>query len=216
MPVESWPARFSELGLQISTGPVVMFRARKFLLNEPANSSSVPLLSAHTVRPFTTQWPVDKKKWPTAFSDVPESRKHLVPNRNYVLLKRFSSKEEPRRLTASCLLQGQFRYPRLALENHLNYIYHIERELTAAEVYGIAGVFNSILFDRYFRTFSGNTQVNATEIRTVKFPELSRIVRIGNRLESLRNPTLAIADRIVVEELGIDAALFTYLQERGE
>ena len=30
--VESWPDRFAELGLQVSTGRVVLFRAEEFLL----------------------------------------------------------------------------------------------------------------------------------------------------------------------------------------
>ena len=33
--VESWPDRFAELGLRISTGPVVLFRAEEFLLPKP-------------------------------------------------------------------------------------------------------------------------------------------------------------------------------------
>ena len=102
---------------------------------------------------------------------VNESLRLLVPTRNYVLIKRFSSKEEKRRLTASLPAQGgSFSFPYLGIENHVNYVYHGDRELTEDEVYGIAALFNSSLIDRYFRTISGNTQVNATEIRAMNFP----------------------------------------------
>ena len=38
-------------------------------------------------------------------------------------------------------------------------------ELTKAQAFGIAGFLNSALVDGYFRSISGNTQVNAAEIR---------------------------------------------------
>ena len=66
-----------------------------------------PLLGPHNVKPFETVWPVEKRGKPTAFRVCPESLKHLVPTRNYVLLRRFSAKEERRRLTASWFLHAE-------------------------------------------------------------------------------------------------------------
>jgi adenine-specific DNA-methyltransferase len=152
--VDAWPTRFEEAGLRISTGPVVMFRASSFLVREANAKEVVPLLSAHNIRPFVTVWPVEKKKWPLAFRDCTSSQKHLVPTRNYVLIKRFSAKEERRRLTAACLLASKQIHARLALENHINYVYHADRDLTDEEVFGIAALFNSMLLDRYFRTIT--------------------------------------------------------------
>lgn len=201
--VEQWPERFSELGLRVSTGPVVMFRATKFLLDRAEAEASVPLLGAHNIRPFAVQWPVYKKKWPTAFRDVPASRKHLITTRNCVLLKRFSAKEEQRRLTAGCLFADQLPHPRLALENHINYICHAHRDLTKEEVLGIAAIFNSVILDRYFRSLSGNTQVNASDIRSMRFPGFDSLRRIGARLGTMTNPGPVDVEAIVVEELGI-------------
>ena len=210
--VDAWPGRFEEAGLRISTGPVVMFRATTFLVPEANTKGTVPLLSAHNVKPFRTVWPVDKKKWPLAFQDCAASQKHLVPTRNYVLMKRFSAKEEPRRLTAACLLASKQMHARLALENHINYVYHADRELTNEEVFGIAALFNSTLLDRYFRTISGNTQVNATEIRTMKFPNLDLVRRIGCSVASLSSLTPSAVETIVLEELGINSRLSHYLK----
>jgi adenine-specific DNA-methyltransferase len=211
---ELWPSRFTDLGLRISTGPVVMFRAKKFLVDhQNAMEDVVPLVSAHNIRPFITTWPVRKKNWPLAFLDAPASAKHLVRNRNYVFLKRFTSKEERRRLVAGCSFVSDWEFPRLALENHINYVYHCTRELTKIEVYGIAAVLNSILLDRYFRTFSGNTQVNATEIRTMKFPDLNAIAAIGSRISRKHSIEATDSEQIVLETLGVNGSLEHHLME---
>jgi adenine-specific DNA-methyltransferase len=118
--VESWPDRFAELNLRISTGPVVLFRAEEFLLAKPDGKETAPLIGPHNVRPFETVWPLEKRGKPTAFRVCPASVKHLVPTRNYVLLRRFSAKEERRRLTASWFLHTEGRGSYLALEDHIN------------------------------------------------------------------------------------------------
>jgi adenine-specific DNA-methyltransferase len=210
--VESWPDRFHDLGLRVSTGPVVMFRAAEFLVAEP-NKHTVPLLSAFNVTPFRTEWPVPHRKHPIAFRVSSESQRLLLPVRNYVLLRRFSAKEERRRLTASCLLSSSFDQPFVALENHLNYVYHPDRELTVPEVFGLAAFFNSSLLDRYFRTLSGNTQVNATELRSMRFPSLAAVARIGSRVRALDTFEHDMVESIVLAELGIDGALRAHLLE---
>ncbi len=213
--VESWPTRFEAHGLRVSTGPVVIFRATEFLMDTPTGSHSAPLLSVHNVRPFETVWPVTKNSKPTAFRVCEQSlnRRLLVPTRNYVLLRRFSAKEERRRLTASCFLEAAQPLPYVALENHLNYVYHAERNLTENETYGISALFNSALLDRYFRTLSGNTQVNATEVRTMSFPDLRTLRRIGRRIRQLREFSPQFTEHIVLNELGLDGALERYLAE---
>ncbi len=211
--VESWPDRFAELGLRISTGPVVLFRAKDFLLPKLDGKETAPLLGPHNVKPFQTVWPVEERGKPMAFRVCPKSLKHLVPTRNYVLLRRFSAKEERRRLTASWFLHAEERRPYVALENHLNYVYHADRELTANEVFGLATLFNSALLDRYFRIISGNTQVNATEIRSIKFPQLGQVAAIGERLKVLGDYQPAKVERIVLEALGINGRIGAYLME---
>ena len=209
--VEAWPDQFAELGLCISTGPVVLFRTREFLLATPDGEQCVPLLEPHNVKAFETVWPVEKRGKPTAFRVGRESLKHLVPTRNYVLLRRFSAKEERRRLTASWFLRAEGTRHYLALENHLNYVYHAERELTDDEVYGLTALFNSALLDRYFRIISGNTQVNATEIRTIPFPTLQRVAAIGQRVKALDEFQPDKVERLVLEALGINGRVAAHL-----
>jgi len=207
--VESLPLRFCETGLRISTGPVVLFRATGYLLAGTNDKTAVPLLHPHNVKPFATRWPLARNGKHKAFKCCEDSLRLLVPTRNYVLIKRFSSKEERRRLTASCLLKADFPFPYLGIENHVNYVYHADRGLVEDEVYGIAALFNSNLIDRYFRTISGNTQVNATEIQGMKFPDLRTLARIGRQVR--RNT--AEAEAVVLKELGVGGSLHRCLVE---
>ncbi len=201
--VESLPFRFSETGLRISTGPIVLFRAAEYLVADATDKTAVPLLHPHNVKPFATTWPLAKNGKHKAFRRCEESLRLLVPTKNYVLIKRFSAKEEKRRLTAACLLKADLPFPYVGIENHVNYVYHAERDLTEDEVYGIAALFNSNLIDRYFRTISGNTQVNATEIRTMNFPDLKMLARIGRQAKH----NIAEAETLVMRELGLAGSL---------
>ena len=211
--VESWPDRFSDLGLRVSTGPVVTFRAREFLLQSLNGTASAPLLSTFNVKPFETLWPALHKKHPIAFRVCPESMKLLLPSQNYVLLRRFSAKEEKRRLTASCLIGAAQPGPYVALENHLNYIYHAKRPLSLDETYGLAALFNSALLDRYFRTISGNTQVNATELRTMPLPTLKTVAAIGRKIRALASFERTGIEQIVLDSVGVNGSLGQHLME---
>ena len=213
--VEAWPCRLSELGLRVSTGPVVAFRAREFLLREVEDRDFAPLISVHNVKPFRLQWPNRKAKHPIGFKICQESCRFVLPVRNYVLLRRFSAKEEARRLTASPLLRSQQQWPYVALENHVNYLYHDERELTVEETNGLVALFNSVFLDRYFRTISGNTQVNATELRSMKFPSLDVVARLGRRLELHILHLSPTIEAIILDELGIRGPLRQQLLEES-
>jgi adenine-specific DNA-methyltransferase len=211
--VESWPDRFSDLGLRVSTGPVVTFRAREFLLHGFNDTNAAPLLSTFNVKPFETLWPTAQKKHPSAFRICPASMKLLLPSQNYVLLRRFSAKEERRRLTASCFIGASQTSRYVALENHLNYVYHPKRPLSLDETYGLAALFNSALLDRYFRTISGNTQVNATELRTMPLPTLKTIASIGRKVQALSVLRGDAVEQIVLDSVGIDGSLGKHLME---
>ncbi len=208
--VEAWSATFAERGLRISTGPVVSFRATRYLLDSADHPDAVPLLSIHNVRPFATVWPLEKGSKPVALRAVNGAAALVLPAQNYVLLRRFSAKEEHRRLTASPYLPTEMERRRpVALENHINYVTHNNRELAANEVHGLVAIFNSALLDRYFRILSGNTQVNATEIRTIPFPDLQTIARIGDQVALLNAADRVDIDAAVLDVLGVSPSVLT-------
>lgn len=181
--VDSWPGSLHAYGLQISTGPVVPFRAVEFLAaSNGTGGSVVPLLWMQHVRQMQATWPLDSLRKPQYIKSEASAKRLLVPNRNYVLLRRFSAKEEHRRLVAAPYLKSKVAFSVIGLENHLNYLYRVSGELTDDETFGLAALYNSSLLDLYFRSFNGNTQVSATELRSLPLPSLEVIKEIGRRL----------------------------------
>lgn len=195
--VGGWTGSLRAYGWEVSTGPVVAFRA-KALLRQEADAGRVPLLWLQHVQPMRVVWPLATRK-AQFIEDGAASGHLLVANRNYVVLRRFSAKEEKRRLTAAPCLAEQFRgHARIGLENHLNYIYRPGGgQLSEVEAHGLAALLNSRLMDTWFRIGSGNTQVSATELRAMPLPPLEVIRRIGKRV---LNGTQEI-DAIVRDEL---------------
>ena len=185
--VDSWPGSLRDLGLNVSTGPVVPFRAVGLIGREgDAPSSHAPLLWMNHVRAMRTTWPIDRRK--PEYIRRSGAKSLLIPNRNYVLLRRFSAKEERRRLTAAPWLASEFRGPEVGIENHLNYIHRPGGTLSEDEARGLAALYNSSLLDTWFRAVNGNTQVSATELRTMPHPPYERIVALGQRVKGLDAP----------------------------
>ena len=164
--VDSWPSSLHGLGLNISTGPVMPFRATALVCKEgKVPTSHVPLLWMNHVRAMQATWPLDRRK--PEYIERSGAKALLVPNSNYVLMRRFSAKEEDRRLTAAPYIAEEFAAPEIGLENHLNYVHRSGGTLSEDEAWGLAALYNSRLLDVYFRAVNGNTQVSATELRVM-------------------------------------------------
>jgi adenine-specific DNA-methyltransferase len=201
--VDCWPGTLRAYGLQISTGPVVPFRATEFLEKTgQVPGSHVPLLWMNHVQRMHVTWPLGRHK-PEYMKHLMAAHPLLVPNRNYVLLRRFSAKEAERRLVAAPYLAQTSRATMLGLENHLNYVYRPGGTLTEDETFGLAALFNSSLLDTYFRMSNGNTQVSATELRTMPLPEHEIITAIGRQAPAFAH------DRDANDELVMDLAART-------
>ncbi len=201
-----WIGNLAAYGLEISTGPVVPFRSLDALTKAESvpSGTAVPLLWLQHVRCMKISWPlVDFDKPQAVFLN--SGQKFLVKNRTQIILRRFSAKEEPRRITAAVLQAGTFGTELIALENHLNYMYSLEKILAYEDAIGLASFLNSSLVDRYFRIISGNTQVSATELKKLPLPSWELIVRIGEQVvqEQKEHSTEAI-EHIIVNILGQD------------
>ncbi len=174
----NFTATLSDIGLEVSTGPVVDFRLKDDLRAKP-EEGVVPLLYAAHFQNGVFQWPKDMKK-PNAIQVSNDSRKWLWVNKGYyVVTRRFTSKEERRRIVASVYasdLPGEL----IGFENHLNVFHSGQAGISRELAVGLKIYLNSSLVDRYFRQFNGHTQVNATDLRSLPYPEREVLERIGH------------------------------------
>jgi adenine-specific DNA-methyltransferase len=208
--IDKWPNFITDLGLEISTGPIIDFRSKEYLIDKPNGKAYAPLLWMHNMKDFKIEWPAYKKGKASAILISSKSARLLVPMKNYVLVKRFSSKEQARRLYAVPFLKSDLDAQSLGIENHVNYIHKVNGNMSADEAIGLAAILNTTLIDRYFRALNGNTQVNATDMRNMPLPSLEKICLIGKIISTHKgNPTEAQFDEIVISELNINEHLLT-------
>lgn len=200
---DSLPMTFSDLKLKISTGPFVYFRTRKYLnFKNERKLKFVPLLWMHNINNFKTLWPNPKSLKPKFVVLNDKTKKILIPDNTYILLKRFTSKEQKRRLSAGIFLKGSLKSNYIGIENHLNYIYrNKETELEKNLAFGLLALLNSSNYDLFFRTINGSTQVNAYDLDFFKFPDTEEIKKLGIEVSRYNELNYTIIDSLVEETL---------------
>jgi len=190
------------LGVTVSTGRVVDFRARDFLRKAPSEDT-VPLIYPVHFNGGCVHWPCSESRKPNALLAVPETEDLMVPNGVYVLVKRFTAKEERRRVVATVFRpEGNLAgFASVGFENHLNYFHHQGGGLDARLAEGLAVFLNSTVVDAFFRQFSGHTQVNATDLRCLRYPSKVQLYKLAE------SPAAGTRD-----QAAIDSAVETMLQ----
>lgn len=175
--VRSAGSTVAELGLTVSTGRVVDFRARSALRGS-SGPKTVPLLYPVNLVNGRVQWPVETKK-AQAIVRSRTTESLCVPNEHYVLVKRFSAKEERRRIVAAVYDASSIDADVIGIENHINYLHRAGRGIDIELTRGLATYLNSTLVDAAFRQFSGHTQVNAADLRSMPYPPADILRAIG-------------------------------------
>ena len=119
-------------------------------------------------------------KKPNAIVRTDTTEKWLFPNGYYCVVRRFSSKEEKRRIVAAVVEPSTFPdTAMLGFENHLNVFHDNKRGLPKTLAHGLAVFLNSTAVDEYFRRFSGHTQVNATDLKQMRYPSRGTLMELG-------------------------------------
>jgi len=196
---KNWTGNLAKYNIKISTGPVVAFRAREYLREKFENSTVqiAPLFWLHNVKQMILEWPIIKPKKEQYISIEEKSMSLLIPNKNYILLRRFSSKDDKNRLIAAPYFCNFIKTDFIGVENKLNYIYRPIGHLERNEVVGLCALLNSSLFDAYFRIFNGNVNVSATELREMLLPPLDTIQEIGDTIILSNNFSVENTNQIV-------------------
>jgi adenine-specific DNA-methyltransferase len=70
----------------------------------------------------------------------------------------------------------------VGFENHINYFHHDGRPLERLLAKGLVAFLNSTLVDIYFRQFNGHTQVNAQDLKALRYPDGNALIVLGRHL----------------------------------
>ena len=199
--MRKFESSLNDLSLEISTGRVVDFRSSELLMYH-GNDSVVPLIyPAHLSHGFV-EWPSKRLRKPDAISRIAEKHDLLVPSDYYVLVNRFSSNEESKRIVAAVYDPFRVSADFVGFENHLNYYHRNGKGMQEQLAKGLTMFLNSTLVDQYFRQFSGHTQVNAKDLKNLKYPSEEKLLALGSMIDN-KFPSQDELDLLVSEELGI-------------
>ena len=194
---KSWKHTLQDYGLNISTGPVVAHRLRDSILDDDSKAESSPLIWMHHINKMKFDFGLIKPNKGQFLVTNLQSKPYLLENKNYVLLRRFSAKDDRHRLISSPYVGGFLKGRYIGVENKLNYLYKSQSELSETESFGLSALLNSSIFDVYFRTFNGNVNVSASELRVMTMPSYEQIIHIGNMVINLHSPSVEQIDEIV-------------------
>jgi adenine-specific DNA-methyltransferase len=176
--LKAYRSTLIENDLSVSTGPVVDFRFKRHLRAIPA-SGDVPLLYPGHFSGGKLVWPRTDFKKSNAIALNGETARWLYPRGFYVVVRRFSSKEERRRIVANLVEPSHLPQTPVGFENHLN-VFHRNRGALPEDVArGLTIFLNAKVVDDWFRQFNGHTQVNATDLRSLPYPDLARLIELG-------------------------------------
>lgn len=180
------------IGLRMKTGLTVDFRNREGLRNH-AEESAIPLFYSQHIQKGKVVFPIGK-----ADEYIVTTQSGLrQENTNYLFVKRFTAKEEHRRLQCGVYLSRKYpEYAEISTQNKINFICGMKK-LSECIVYGLYVLFNSTLYDCYYRILNGSTQVNSTEINGMPVPPIDVIEAMGKDLIRIKDMSEESCDNIL-------------------
>lgn len=190
--LNNWPDTLPSIGLKMKTGLTVDFRNRE-ALRDVAEEEAVPLFYSQHIQDGKVVFPLGKEHEYI----VTEQSGLRQKNTNYLFVKRFTAKEEHRRLQCGVYLARKHpEYTEISTQNKINFIRGL-CDLSECVVYGLYVLFNSTLYDSYYRILNGSTQVNSTEINSMPVPPMSIIEEMGKELIRIRDMSEVSCDNIL-------------------
>lgn len=190
--LNKWDDTLPSLGLKMKTGLTVDFRNRE-ALRDTAEEAAVPLFYSHHIQSGKVIFPIGKEHEYL----VTEQSGLLQKNANYLFVKRFTAKEEHRRLQCGVYLSRKYPdYKQISTQNKINFIDGL-KGLSECVVYGLYVLFNSTMYDSYYRILNGSTQVNSTEVNSMPVPPMSTIESMGKELIAKRDMSEESCDMIL-------------------
>ena len=182
-----------DIGIKMKTGLTVDFRNRE-ILRDKKEDGAIPLFYSQHIKQGRVQFPIQKEHEYIAT----DKNGLMQDNRNYLFVKRFTAKEESRRLQCGIYLAKNYpQYKKISTQNNINFIDGMLKEMSECLVCGLYVLFNSTLYDKYYRILNGSTQVNSTEINSMPVPDLVSIQEMGRKLMKTMDLTEKNCDLIL-------------------
>lgn len=181
--MECYTKTLEEIGLSVSTGPVVDFRLREHLCDQLKDGVAPLIYAHHFDQGFVVHPKIDTKK-PNGILISESTNKWLMPIGNYLVVRRLSSKEEKRRIIPAVFNASHFDDRLVGFENHLNVFHFQKKGLPLEIVKGLAIYLGSTFTDKWLRRFSGHTQVNAGDLRALRYPDIETLAKWGNNINN--------------------------------
>lgn len=182
-----------ELNMRMKTGLTVDFR-NKDILKSNFETGFLPLFYVQHIKNGIVNFPINKENQ-YIYTD---SKGLLQENKNYLFVKRFTAKEEKQRLQCGIYLSKYFpSYEKISTQNKLNFIDGIGENLSEERIFGLYVLFNSSLYDNYYRILNGSTQVNSTEMNSIPVPDKTTIDSLGRELLKTNNLSQVNCDAIL-------------------
>jgi len=158
-----------DIGVGVSTGPIVDFRLKNHL-RQDVDANCAPLIYClHFIDGYISHPKPNKKANGITVND--ETSKWLMPTGHYVCVRRLSSKEEKRRIVPAIFDPARVSCARVGFDNHMNIFHEAKMGMPKLLAKGLAVYLGSTFVDRWFRRFSGHTQVNAGDLRNLRYPD---------------------------------------------
>lgn len=169
----------ADLGIQVSTGPVVEYRMKDNIHSENA-PLCIPLIYPSHFSGMRIVWPKPEIRKPNYIENNDRTGKYVFPGGYYTVVRRFSSKEEKKRIVAAVMDPSTMpSMKNVGFENHLNVFHSRKNGLDENVAYGLTQFLNTMYVDRLFRTFNGHTQVNASDLRSLRYPKMEILLSLG-------------------------------------
>lgn len=176
--IDRLPCRLGDLGVKVSTGPLVWNRHRD-QLRLAAEVGALPLIWAESILPNGLFSFRAEKKNHAPYVAVTSTQHHLIIRQPAVLVQRTTSKEQCRRVIAA-LLPDAFlnEHGGCVIENHVNVITATNGAALPLEL--LCRVLNSATIDQLFRCISGSVAVSAFELNALPLPTPSALLRLSS------------------------------------
>lgn len=173
----------NNLELSVSTGQIVDFRVKEFL-QENLSKNSYPLIYPHHFNNGNFTYPKHHKK-PNAILNDEKIRKWLLPtNGCYIVVNRFSPKENKKRIIANIISPKMIDKDFIAIENHLNFFHLNKKGIDETIAKGLLCYLNSSVLDNYLRNFSGHTQINVGDLKSIPYPTKNELLFLGSKYKA--------------------------------